>query len=367
MRVQDFVDILAEWAPPWTAWERDNVGLQVGDANKRVSRVLVTLDVTPAVVRQAVRSKTDLIISHHPLLFRSPRSITADDRLGGILLQLIEHQVAVLSAHTNLDFARGGVSFALAQQLELKNIQFLSPLQEQMLKIAVFVPPAHVDKVSEAMAQAGGGIIGEYSHCSFRLRGTGTFRGSEAANPYLGKAGQLETVDEVRLEMIAPRAQSAAILRAMRSAHPYEEVAYDVYPLLNDDPNHGMGAIGDLTREMTLKAFLSFTKKQLRAASLRYCGTLDTTVRRVAVCGGSGSELLTDAVRQKADAFVTADVRYHAFHDANEQIALIDAGHWETEHVVLKPMAKRLLKAIRQGKANVDVRIQNATNPIQSF
>jgi dinuclear metal center YbgI/SA1388 family protein len=284
-----------------------------------------------------------------------------------MLLQLLENRIAVFSAHTNLDFTEGGVSFALAERLGLQNIRFLSPLKDMMVKLAVFVPPIHVEKVSEAMARAGAGIIGQYSHCSFRLRGTGAFRGSTSTNPFIGRAGQLETVEEVRLEMISPRGRLSEIIEAMKQAHPYEEVAYDVYPLINESPNYGMGAVGELKSTTTLRQFLAMAKKRLRAQFVRYCGSLGKRIHRVAVCGGSGSDMLGDALHAKADAFVTADVRYHTFHDAHEDIALIDAGHWETEHVILKPLAEQLRTVIRQKKAKVEIQIKYSTNPIHSF
>ncbi len=368
MTIHDLAKTLEEWAPRRIAWERDNVGLQVGDGNRTVHRALITLDVTPQIVEEAIKKKVDLIISHHPLLFRAPRNITTGDTLGAMLLQLLEHRIAVYSAHTNLDFVKDGVSFVLAEKLGLKEIGFLSPLSDQTAKLAVFVPVGHVDQVAQAMSEAGAGVIGEYTDCSFRLRGTGTFKGSASANPFLGKKGKLETTEETRLEMIAPRAQIPTIVAAMKRAHPYEEVAYDVYPLMNPDPNHGIGAVGNLPKATTLRKYLQIVKQTLKTQSVRFAGELGQSVQRVAVCGGSGSDLLEEAINAGADAFVTADVRYHAFHDADGRIALIDAGHWETEHLILKPLAQRVDRAAKESRTDLEVLITRySTNPIHTF
>ena len=364
MNIADVERLFEEWTPRWTAWDRDNVGLQVGDRSRRVRRILVALDVTDEVITEAITKRIDLIVSHHPLLFRPASSVTTSDRVGRHVLSLAEHQVALFSAHTNLDFARDGVSFALAEVLGLVDVRFLSPLKETLVKLAVFVPEEHVEKVADAMAQAGAGIVGNYTECSFRIKGTGTFRGSDEAKPFVGKTQQLERVAEMRLEMILPRAKVAAVTAAMKAVHPYEEVAYDVYPLANPNPNFGMGAIGKLPKRLSLRSFLSRIKKALNAEALRYAGDLRQSVRTVAVCGGSGSDLLDEAMAADADVFVTADIRYHRFHDAHGRIALVDAGHWETEHVVLPSVERRLREAIRSSGEAIRVFVsQHSTNP----
>jgi dinuclear metal center YbgI/SA1388 family protein len=363
MKIAEIEQMIESWAPKWTAWERDNVGLQVGDRTRNVTSVLVALDVTEQIVREARAKNVGLIVSHHPLLFQPPTAVTASTDIGRLILQLVKSKIALYSAHTNLDFTKHGVSFALAERLGLTNIRFLSPLKGTRAKIVVFVPQGHVDGVAGAMSAAGAGVIGEYESCSFRLSGTGTFRGSLETRPFIGQAGQLETAEEVRLEMIAPRARVQAIVTAMKRVHPYEEVAYDVYPLDNDDPNYGMGAIGELKRPRPLKAFLQHTKRALKAEALRYTGDPRRRVKTVAVCGGSGSELLPVALSRNADVFITADIRYHTFH-ATGGLALVDAGHWETEHVILEPLAERLRQAARERKERLQVYVTRySTNP----
>jgi dinuclear metal center YbgI/SA1388 family protein len=368
MNLADIEKFFEEWAPQWTAWERDNVGIQIGRRSKKVANLLIALDVTPEIIEEAVAHKMDLIVTHHPLLFRPPSSISDSDSVGAMVLTLAEKKIALFSAHTNLDSAAGGVSYTLAQALGIDKPAFLMPLKDTLVKIAVFVPEQHVDAVAAAMANSGAGVIGEYQSCSFRTTGKGTFRGSAYSSPALGKPLRLEEVAEVRLEMMVPRPRVTAVVAAMKSAHPYEEVAYDVYTLENGNPNVGMGAIGELSKPMTLGAFLSRVKKTLHANSIRFTGSMSQTVKRVAVCGGSGSELLENAILGKADVFVTADVRYHGFHSASGRTALVDAGHYETEHIVLNSIAGRLRSWAKARNEKLVVTLsKQSTNPIHSF
>jgi dinuclear metal center YbgI/SA1388 family protein len=368
MKLTDLEQFFESWAPRWTAWERDNVGVQVGRRSHRVQRILVTLDVTPAVVSEAIRKKVDTIVSHHPLLYRAPKTFTDADEVGRLALTLAEKRIALYSSHTNLDAAPEGVSFALAKVLGVKDARFLTPLKGALLKIAVFVPESHVEQVAGAMAEAGAGVIGQYKSCSFRLKGKGTFEGSASSNPFIGTATNLEAVEEIRLEMLVPRASVSSVVRAMRSAHPYEEVAYDLYALENSDPNYGMGAIGNLKRKVTLSSFLRVLKKSLHAETVRYTGSLRQSVQTVAVCGGSGSELLDAAVSAGADVLVTADIRYHTFHSSTGRIALVDAGHWETEHVVLPVIARKLREWSAAQHEHLDIILtKHRTNPIHSI
>jgi dinuclear metal center YbgI/SA1388 family protein len=365
MLIADIITTIETWAPTWAAWEKDNVGLQVGDPQRPVTRVLVALDVTEAVINEAIAKKVELIVSHHPLLFRPPANISTQNPIGKLILTLAEHHIAVYSSHTNLDFTKGGVSFSLAQELGLMNIRFLSPLRDTLAKIVVFVPEGHVERVREATANAGAGVIGEYDECSFAVPGKGSFRGSELSKPFIGKAGQVEFTDEVRLEMLAPRARVTAIINAMKEVHPYEEVAYDVHALLNPNPNFGMGAVGELSKPQSLPQFLKQLKRKLNLKAVRYSGTSSKKIQRVAVCGGAGSDLLQDAVRSGAEVFVTADVRYHTFHSASDNIVLADAGHYETEQVVLRPLAECIQTAARAAGASLSVSItKQVTNPV---
>jgi dinuclear metal center YbgI/SA1388 family protein len=368
MTLADIEKFFEEWTPRWTAWERDNVGIQIGHRSRKVSSILIALDVTSEIIDEAAAGKADLIVTHHPLLFRPPSSISDSDPVGSLVLSLAEKRIALFSAHTNLDSAADGVSITLARALGVAKPEFLVPLKDTMVKIAVFVPEKDANAVASAMTDSGAGVIGEYQSCSFRVSGKGTFRGSKYSTPTIGKSLRLEEVDEVRLEMVMPRSCVNAVVAAMKSAHPYEEVAYDLYTLENDNPNFGMGAIGNLLRPRTMRSFLGQVKRTLHASSLRFTGALRQKVTRVAVCGGSGSELLEDAIRARADVFVTADVRYHGFQSAKGRIALVDAGHFETEHLVLRSVADRLRSWARSNGEKVAVTItKQSTNPVHSF
>lgn len=335
--IQSIADALEAWAPPGSAQSYDNVGLQVGDAQRTVDRGLLALDLTPAVIDEAASIGATLIITHHPLLFRPLRQLTTDTLTSRLALRLAEAGIALYSAHTNLDAAPGGVSFALAEHLGLAEIDFLASLDETLYKLATFVPRDAFDAVRSRLAEAGAGRIGDYDACAFASAGTGFFRPGDATNPHIGTTGgELESVEEVKLEVEVARWDLDRVLDALQSAHPYEEVAYDVYPVQQPNSRAGMGTIGRLPDPMPLRDWLQRVATRLDAASLRYVGDASATIERVAVCGGAGSDLIGTARRAGADAFVTADVKYHEFfgalgRDGAPAMALVDAGHYETE------------------------------------
>jgi dinuclear metal center YbgI/SA1388 family protein len=365
MTLHDLHTLLSTWAPKDIAWERDNVGLQVGEITSRVTGILVCLDVTEKVIEEARKRRANVILSHHPLLFRPPKTITPNDHTGRCIRALVAQAINLYSAHTNLDFTAGGTSFALAEALGLKDVDFLHTSYRVQKKIVTFVPEAHVEKVRDAMAAAGAGVIGNYDHCSFGTIGAGSFRGNKATTPAIGKKGVLEHVSEVRLEMLANQWDVPGVVRAMKAAHPYEEVAYDVYPLDNTSSKYGMGIIGTLKKPMRLERFLDLLKKRLHTKALRCTASPVTTIRRVAACGGAGVELVSAAVAQNADAFITADVKYHDFHDATGKILLIDAGHYETEHPVVNAVVRKLQKDFADRKITIPVTATKiSTNPI---
>ncbi len=364
MNIRDIQRVMDAWAPPEIAWERDATGLQCGDPGEHVRGILVALDPTDAVVAQARRKRANLIVTHHPLLFRPLRTVTPASPEGRCLWSLIRHNIAMFSAHTNLDFTRGGTSFALAEVLGLVNVVFLHRPYRITKKVVAFVPAEDADRVADAMAAAGAGTIGNYDQCSFRLEGTGTFRGNAASSPRRGSRGVRERVPEVRLEMVVPSWRVDAVVVALRKAHPYEEVAYDIYPLENPSADHGMGVVGDLRRPVRLGAFLSTVRTALRAEGLRYAGNQRQMVRRIALCGGSGADLIPEAARAGADVFVTADLKYHAFHLATPTMALVDAGHFETELPVVGSIVRRLKEEIRARGARIRVSAAVEESPV---
>jgi dinuclear metal center YbgI/SA1388 family protein len=365
MKLIEIIKNIESWAPKEIAWQKDNVGLQVGDSDKKAQNILLCLEVDDSVIDEALKKKCNFIISHHPLLFSPIKKITpALDFTSRIIQKLIKNDITLYSAHTNLDYTKDGVSFQLADKLELKNINFLVNLKSNQYKIAVFVPRDNSELVANAMSKAGAGNIGEYSHCSFMTIGIGTFLGSANTKPHTGKKERFEALPEIKLEMIVDRWKLDSVLMAMKKVHPYEEPAFDIYPLENLNLNYGIGAVGELKKEFELKEFLSHISDKLDVKNFRYANGTKNKIRKVAVCGGSGSEYLKDAVSQKCDAFITADIKYHTFLDAEENILLIDAGHYETEISSLNEIKKRILSSL-DNKSEIKVFMYSgSTNPV---
>ncbi len=368
--VKDIAGFLEAWAPPGSAQQYDNVGLQVGDQRQPVERALIALDVTAEVIEEARVQGATLLITHHPLIFRPLRNLTAGPGPSGLALRLARHGIALYCIHTNLDAAQGGVSFALAEQIGLQAVQFLDRFGDTLVKLVVFVPASHFDVVREALAAAGAGRIGEYDACSFAVEGTGRFRPGAAASPFIGAAGgALEAVRELRLEVEVARWDVQRVVGVLRAVHPYEEVAYDLYPVQQPSTRAGFGAIGQLEQPESLSAFLKRVCAALETRGVRYAGDLSAEVETVAVCGGSGSDLIGKAIRAGADAFVTADVTYHRFfeglgEDGEARMALIDAGHYETEAVTERLLQQRLREQFPEATW---LRTGKRTSPVSLF
>ena len=366
MTCREIIKYIEDWAPKEIAWQKDNVGLQIGSVNREVKNILLCLEFTDKVADDAIKKNCNFIFSHHPLLFQPLKKIDLlNDKNSKLIERLIKNDITLYSAHTNLDFTKNGVSFELAKILKLRDISFLVSSKSNQFKLAVFVPKDSVEKVAGSIFEAGGGIIGEYSNCSFATSGEGTFKGSEKSNPFIGKKGIIEKAAEIKLEVIVNSWNLNKVIPAMLSAHPYEEVAYDVYPLENNNKNFGAGAVGYLEEPMKSDNFLNYISEKLKTKNFRYVKSKRNTIKKVAVCGGSGSDLIKDAVKSGADAFITADIKYHAFHDADGEILLVDAGHYETEIHSLNEVQKRLKDFIY--RKNPDIKIfkyGGSTNPI---
>ena len=335
--IDSVTSALEAWAPPGSAQDYDNVGLQVGDRSRSVETGILALDATPQVLAEAKEISADLVVTHHPLLFQPLDGVTADGYVSNLALRFAEAGIGLYSIHTNLDAAPGGVSFALADRLGLSNVGFLDGYEDTLYKLAVFVPEDAFDPVRQALADAGAGQIGDYDACAFAVEGTGFFKPGEGTNPHIGTAGgNLESAQERKLEVEVARWQLGEVMTALQAAHPYEEVAYDLYPVKQKNSRAGLGALGSLDEPMPLSSFLNRVASQLEAGSLRYAGDDDATVERVAVCGGAGSDFIGTARSAGADAYVTADVKYHEFfqtldRSGDPDMALIDPGHYETE------------------------------------
>ena len=361
VRIADITALLGEIVPLAYQESYDNSGLQVGDSQAETASAILTLDVTEKVIDEAIELGAGLVISHHPVLFGGLKKLTGDSSTEKIVLKAIKNNIAIYSAHTNLDVIPGGVSYRLAQKLGLNNPEPLAPLSGKLVKLAVFTPDSHVEKVRDAMFLAGAGQIGNYDHCSFNTPGTGTFRAGDTANPYSGNRGEDHSGDEVRTEVIMPRHLLPRVIKAMTLAHPYEEVAYDIYNLDNTLPGAGMGITGELEAAMDPGEFLEHLRKSVGLQGLRYGHGKGTPIRKVALCGGSGSPLISAAISSGADAFVTGDIKYHSFHDAEGKILLADIGHFESEKFSLEILYEIITKkfpkfAVRFSKIN--------TNPV---
>jgi dinuclear metal center YbgI/SA1388 family protein len=357
-------------APCDLAESWDNSGLQVGDPQADIEKAMLAIDVNIAVAREAVNNGAGLIISHHPLMMKPPRTINIRQPLGELISYLIRNNLTVYTAHTNLDAANSGVSSALARKLGLINPAVLHQTGIlRFYKLVVFVPVGHEDNVRDAVLEAGAGWLGNYSHCSFMTRGLGTFKPLAGSNPYYGRTGEMEQVAEVKLETIVPAAVLKKTVAAMLDAHPYEEVAYDILPLENRGAVNGHGRVGKLAAPMPLKKFAGVVKAALGLSTVCMGGRPDCIVKKVAVCGGSGSDLWPDALNEGADIIVTGDVKYHTAQDmAAAGINFIDAGHYGTEWVVLPVLLKYLTDMCVETNINVELLLSKTnTDPFTYF
>ncbi len=326
----EYVAMLEEIAPKELATEGDPIGLQLGDLSKKVRKIMFTLDVLESVVEEAVSQNVDMIIAHHPFLFRPLKKIDMTNSEGRMIRKLIKHDIIVYAAHTNLDIANGGVNDILAELLQLENTEIIVPThRKNHMKISVYVPEDNVNEVRLALMQNGAGKIGaEYEECSFQTLGTGEFKPSEKANPTIGEKGELTAVSEVKLEAVVPSSVADNVIKAVRIAHPYEEPAIDLVRLQNLHETKGLGRIGTLKKEMSILAFIEELKGALAINHVRFIGDPNKRIKKVAVIGGDGNKFIHDVKRSGADVFVTGDIYYHTGHDLLAiDLPTIDAGH----------------------------------------
>lgn len=329
--IKKIVSELEKWAPTAYQESYDNAGLLTGSPDREVSGVLITLDVTEAVVAEAIEKGANLIVAHHPIIFKGLRRLNGANYVERTVIAAIKNDIAIYAIHTNLDNVATGVNRMIAQKLALQDVAVLVPKARQLAKLSFFVPVAQTQSVLNALFEAGAGNIGRYAECSFRVEGTGTFRPDATASPHIGAAGQLEEVAENRVELMFPTHLQRRVLEALKDAHPYEEVAYYLQELENENQEVGAGAVGWLPEQMTMTAFLHFLKEKMQLNVIRHTQAPDKPVQKVAVCGGAGSFLLKDAIRGGADVFVTSDFKYHEFFDAEGQLMICDIGHYESE------------------------------------
>jgi dinuclear metal center YbgI/SA1388 family protein len=361
MKVKDIIAILEELAPLPYSEGFDNTGLLVGDENTTVSGILVTLDTLENIVDEAIEKKCNLIVSFHPIIFSGLKKITGKTYVERVVQKAIKNDIAIFSNHTALDNSYNGVNAMICEKLGLKNRNILIPQRETIKKLITFVPLTSADKVRESLFDAGGGTIGNYENCSFNVAGKGSFKGNDASNPVKGKKGEIHFEEEVQIGITFAKHQQGNILKALFETHPYEEVAYEITTLENSNQHIGMGMIGDLENAMPENDFLKFLKKTMKTDCVRHSKLINKSIKKVAVLGGSGSFAINTAKKAGADAFISADFKYHDFFKAENTILLADIGHYESEQ-----FTKELLHAFLKKKiTNFAVLLsQINTNPI---
>ncbi len=364
MKIKVLTQYLETIAPLAYQEPYDNSGLIVGNIEDEISKALVTLDCTEEVVQEAIDKGCDIIVAHHPIVFKGLKKLNGNNYVERTVIKAIRNNIAIYAIHTNLDNVSGGVSSRIADRLGLENQAILSPKSGLLKKLSVYVPRTHVDTLRQSLFDAGAGHIGDYDQCSYNSAGYGTFRPLEGADPTIGQIGKQERVEETKIEVVYPAHIERQIIVAMLASHPYEEVAHDIYMLDNKLHSVGSGVIGNLTTTQDGLSFLAYLKEKLNLHVVRHTTLLNRPIQRIAVCGGSGGFLLRDAIRSGADVFVTADFKYHEFFDAEGQIVIADIGHYESEQFT----QELLLEIIRKKFANFAVLLtETETNPIKYF
>ncbi len=353
---QTVIQLMEKFAPKSLAVENDKIGLQLGTLNKDIAKVLVALDVTNEVVDEAISLGANLIVAHHAIIFRPLANLRTDTPMGALYEKLIKNDIAVYISHTNLDVAEGGMNDWMAELVGIQQPKPLEELQsERLLKLVVYVPKSHHQSVLDAVLASGAGSIGEYSHCSFNTEGTGTFLPGEHIHPHIGSPGKLEQAEEIRVETVLPESLKGKVVQAMIKAHPYEEVAYDLYALEQKGKAYGLGRIGKLAEPKTLAELTEIVKKGFDVPAARVVGDKDRLVKKAAVLGGSGSRYIHHALRQGADVLITGDIDYHTAHDAlMAGLAIIDPGH-NSEKIMKREVAKLLEQMLADSGSDTTV------------
>lgn len=364
MKLSEITNFLESIAPLNYQEDYDNAGLIVGNPSQEIKAALVSLDCTEQIVDEAIDKGCNLIISHHPIVFKGLKKLNGKNYVERVVLKAIKNDIALYAIHTNLDSVQNGVNAKICEQLSVKNPKILSPKSGILKKLVTFCEHKDAAQLRDALFSAGAGNISNYSDCSFNIEGTGTFKGNELSNPTLGEPNVREYAKETRIEVIFKTQDERKLLATLFQNHPYEEVAYDIYPLENQLQNVGSGMVGQLTNALSGLEFLKMVKAQMKAEVIRHTAIIDREIKKVAVCGGSGSFLLKHAIAAGADAFVTADFKYHEFFDAEGKIMIVDIGHFESEQFT----SNLLIDNIQEKFPNFAIRLtEHNTNPINYF
>ena len=362
MRIQKIIDVIEEWVPPSHAEDFDNVGLIIGDPQLECKGVLVTHDTLENVVEECIKKDFNLIVSFHPIIFSGLKKLTQSNYVEKTVSKAIKNDICVYAIHTALDNHRYGVSHALAENLGLHQIEVLSPKEKTIRKLTTYAPENEAPVLLEKLYDAGAGKIGNYKECSFISTGKGTFKGNEDSNPNVGIKGEKTEVDEVQINLIFEFHSQQKILNTLFETHSYEEVAYEVFSLENKNQTIGMGSFGQLENEMNEEEFIKWVQDKLNIDMVRHSKTIGKKIKKVAVLGGSGSFAISAAIGASADAFITADLKYHDFFQAENKILLIDAGHYETEQFTKKLIHDNLIKKLPNFAIALSESITNPVN-----
>lgn len=362
MKIKEILQTIEKIAPLALQETYDNSGVQIGDVNQDLKSILLSIDVTEEVMEEAIRLGCNLIISHHPIAFKSFKSLTGKSYTERCLIKACKHDIVLYAAHTNLDNAQKGINYQLAKILNLQNVRVLAPQKNSLLKLVTFVPGSHAEIVRNTLFNIGAGCIGEYDSCSYNISGEGTFRAGINATPYCGEIGELHTESEIRIEVVLPAFKQKEAIRSLISVHPYEEPAYDFYKLENVWNQSGGGMVGTLPEPMEEEDFLYHLKDCLNLSSIQHSNYRGTQIRDVALCGGSGAFLISNAIGYGADVFITGEAKYNDFYDVEDKILLATIGHYESE-VCSKDL---FYDIIRDKFADVEINLsQFDTNPVK--
>jgi dinuclear metal center YbgI/SA1388 family protein len=342
MKIKEVTDYLESIAPKAYQEGYDNAGLLTGNYNTKVTGILTTLDCTEEVVQEAIDRNHNLIVAHHPVIFKGLKKLTGSNYVERTLIKALKNDIAIYAIHTNLDNVLSGVNKKIADKIGLTKCSVLDGKTDSLSKLVTFIPKEHVEIVLAAIHRAGAGQIGHYKNCSFQVSGRGTFMPDEEANPHMGQANKQEIVEEIRVEVIFPSHLEIPVLEALKQSHPYEEVAYYINRLHNENQEVGSGMIGELGEAMEPMEFLQRLKANMELNTIRYTRLPEKPVKNIAVCGGSGSFLLQKAIQKGADMFITSDFKYHEFFDADNRITIVDIGHYESE-IFTKELLKEIL------------------------
>ncbi len=364
MKIRDIISSLESIASPTLQEGYDNAGLITGDGSIECSGIMVSLDATEAVIDEAIKKKCNLVVSHHPIIFSGLKRITGKNYVQKAVIKAIKNDVALYAIHTNLDNILHGVNGRIADLIGLKNISVLAPKENQLKKLYTFVPVSTADKVRHAIFDAGAGHIGNYEECSFNAEGFGTFKGGMNTDPYVGKPGELHKEKEIKVEIIFPAWLEERIIKSLLAAHPYEEVAYDIIKLENKFSQIGSGVIGELNEPVNEETFLQSLKEKFGLKVIKHTALLSKAISRVAVCGGAGSFLISNALAANADMYITSDVKYHEFFDANEKMVIADIGHYESEQFTINLLQEFLEQKFPTFAV---LKTEVITNPVKYF